>query len=63
MSAQVVTGVLGAAVAIVAIVAATIAVSLGAIQGEAFVAIVTTFGGIAAGAGVHAAGKESGSGG
>lgn len=55
-------GVVGAAVAVVAIIAATVAVCLGAIDGGAYAAIVAGFGGIGAGAGAHAAGVRQGGG-
>jgi hypothetical protein len=48
-------------VALVSIAAATVAVVMGAINGEAFVAIVTGFGGAIVGGGLHASGASSGS--
>lgn len=58
MTAQV--GIIGAAVAIVAIVCATVAVCLGHIDGAGFTGIIGAFGGIGAGAGAHAAGVKQG---
>jgi len=52
---------LGTVVALAAIAAATVAVSLGKIDGEAFVALVSAFGGLGAGAGAHAAGASQAS--
>jgi hypothetical protein len=49
-------GLLGALVAVTAIVAATVAVCLHAIAGGEYVALVAGFGGFGAGAGAHAAG-------
>lgn len=49
-------GLVGAMVAVVAIVATTIAVCLGAIDGATYGTIVAGFGGFGAGAGAHAAG-------
>ena len=49
-----------AAVAIVAIAAATVALCLGHIDQATFVAIVGSFGGVGIGAGAHAAGVNAG---
>lgn len=49
-------GLIGGAVAALAIACSTIAVCLGAIDGSAYSAIVAGFGGFGAGAGAHAAG-------
>lgn len=54
------TGVVGAIVSMVAIAAATVALCLGHIDGEAFVALVAGFGGVGVGAGAHAAGVRQG---
>jgi hypothetical protein len=53
-------GVLGAAIAIVAIIGATVAVCLGHIDGSAFTGIVAGVGGGGLGAGAHAAGVKQG---
>lgn len=53
-------GTIGASVAIVAILAATVAVCLHAIDGSAYAAIVAGFGGAGFGAGAHAAGVKQG---
>lgn len=53
-------GIIGGAVAIVAIIGATIAVCLGNIDAGAYAGIVGAFGGIGAGAGAHAAGVKQG---
>jgi hypothetical protein len=55
-------GYLGSVVALVAIVSATVAVSLGKISGEAYVGIVGVFGGAGAGAAAHSAGTAQGQG-
>lgn len=55
-------GLIGGTVAVVAIIAATIAVCLGSIDGGAYAAIVAGFGGFGAGAGAHAAGVRQGGG-
>jgi hypothetical protein len=49
-------GLVGATVAVVAIVSATLAVCLHAIDGATYGTIVAGFGGFGAGAGAHAAG-------
>jgi hypothetical protein len=55
-------GLIGGAVAVIAILSATVAVCLHAIDGGAYAAIVAGFGGGALGAGAHAAGaKQAGS--
>lgn len=53
-------GIIAGAVAIVAIVAATIGLCLGQLEGGEYVGIVGTFGGVATGAGLHAAGVKQG---
>ena len=55
------TALLGAVVALAAIAAATVAVCLGKITGDAYTAIVGAFAGVGAGAGAHAAGVSSAS--
>ncbi len=61
MNATTVPALAGVAIALTAIAAATVAVVLGHITGEAFVGIVTAFGGLGAGAGIHASGVATGS--
>jgi len=51
-----------AIVALAAIASATVAVSLGKIDGATYSAIVGVFGGAGAGVGAHAAGVSSGTG-
>ena len=51
--------IVGAVVAVVAIVAATVAVSLGKIDSSTYAAIVGTFGGAGVGVGAHAAGTRA----
>lgn len=51
--------IVGAVVAVVAIAAATVAVSLGKIDSPTYAAIVGTFGGAGVGVGAHAAGTKA----
>ena len=51
--------IVGGAVAVVAIVCATVAVSLGKIDPQTFAAIVGVFGGAGVGVGAHAAGTRA----
>lgn len=53
-------GIVAGVVAIAAIVGATVAVCLGQIDGGTFAGIIGAFGGVAVGAGSHAAGVNQG---
>lgn len=55
-----VPGAIGGAVAVVAIVCATVVVALGKIDASAYTTIVALFGGVGVGAGAHAAGVKQG---
>jgi hypothetical protein len=57
------TALYGGIVAVVAVIGATVAVSLGKITGEAYIAIVGAFGGAGAGAAAHSAGSSASGGG
>jgi hypothetical protein len=51
--------IVSAVIALAAIAAATVAVSLGQIDGQTFTTLVAVFGGAGTGAGIHAAGVHS----
>lgn len=53
-------GLIGATVAVVAIVCGTVAVCIGAIDGSGYLGLVSGLGGAAIGAGAHAAGVKQG---
>lgn len=53
-------GLVGAGVAVVAIICATVAVCFGAVDGAGYIGVVTGLGGAAIGAGAHAAGVKQG---
>lgn len=53
-------GLIGAAVAIVAIICGTVAVCVGVLDGAGYIGLVTGLGGAAVGAGAHASGVKQG---